>query len=82
MNKRDFNQELRYIQTFTQFSKFLKELRHYGLDLYSKRTGAYAFHFIQESPQRVSYLYDRKTPTSALRGNSLIKNLYKILKVK
>ena len=84
MTREEATNRLKQIRTVVQFKELAKEMRASGLDFYSKRSGAYAFDFIRSSlnSERVEYLYDRKTSTSALRGSSLIKNLHKVMKIR
>ena len=81
MKKEEANQKLKQIKTISQFRTLASEMRASGLDFYSRRTGALAFHFIAETTNKISYLYDQKRTTSALRGSSLIKNLHRIMKI-
>jgi len=82
MTSKEATNELRKIRTTAQFRELASKMRASGLDFYSKKTGAYAFHFTFTGSNRVGYLYDQKRTTSALQGNSLIGNLYKVMNIR
>ncbi len=77
--QQDGLKELKKVKNLVDLQKLLQELGRFGLHLYSKRKGHWAFDFRQATnPNKTEYLYDDGVSS----GLSQFKNLYRHLKIR
>lgn len=76
--KKNLNDYLKKIKTYSELQLFLKIIEYYGFSLHGRRRGYWAFNFYNEGADRVHYMYD----DGVSRGKSFVKDLWKVLEIR